>query len=304
MAKHLITIIGATAIGKTSMSIVLANHFNAPIISNDSRQFYKEMRIGTAVPSDEELLSAAHHFIQDRSILKPLNVGSYEKLALKRIDELFVTHDQVIMVGGSGLYMKAVLEGLDYFPEIDHSIREKLNIRAKKHGLASLQLQLKKLDPLSYNTIDLDNPHRVIRALEVCLVSGRPFSEFKDQPREERNFKPIKIGLDAPRELIYERINSRVDQMIEKGLVEEARNLFEHKELASLQTVGYQELFRYFEGTCSLGDAIEEIKKNTRRFAKRQHTWNKKEKEVTWFDFPFDQEAIIQFIETRIANTG
>jgi tRNA dimethylallyltransferase len=302
MTKHLITLIGATAIGKTSMSIVLAKYFNAPIVSCDSRQFYKEMRIGTAVPTEDELSAAEHHFIQDRSVMEPLNVGSYEKLALKRIETLFTNHDQVLLVGGSGLYMKAVLEGLDYFPEIDHHIRERLNAIVEKEGLTTLQRELKELDPLSYDTIDLDNPHRVIRALEVCLVSGKPFSAFKDKPKEKRKFTPIKIGLDAPRELIYERINSRVDAMIEEGLVEEAKALFEHKERTALQTVGYQELFHYFEGATSLADAVEEIKKNTRRFAKRQHTWNKKEKEVAWFDFPFDQDAIIRYIESRIES--
>ena len=297
MKNYLITVVGATAIGKTALSIKLAQHFNAEIISCDSRQFYKEMTIGTAVPTAEELDAAKHHFIQNRSIFEDYSVGQFEKDALSKLDTLFSKNNIVIMVGGSGLYTNAIIEGLDYFPDIDPEIRINLNERLKIEGLSSLQNQLKALDIISYNSIEIENPHRLIRALEICIGSGKTYSEFKNKPKAKRNFIPIKIGLTADREIMYARINQRVDIMMQEGLLEEAKKLHEFKNLNALQTVGYRELFDYFDGNYTLAFAIEEIKKNTRRFAKRQVTWNKKDSEILWFDFKEDTSKIIKSIE-------
>ena len=297
MKNYLITVVGATAIGKTALSIKLAQHFNAEIISCDSRQFYKEMTIGTAVPTAQELDAAKHHFIQNRSIFEDYSVGQFEKDALSKLDTLFSKNNIVIMVGGSGLYTNAIIEGLDYFPDIDPEIRINLNERLKIEGLSSLQNQLKALDIESYNSIEIENPHRLIRALEICIGSGKTYSEFKNKPKTKRNFIPIKIGLTSDRKIMYARINQRVDTMMREGLLEEAKKLHEFKNLNALQTVGYRELFDYFDGNCTLAFAIEEIKKNTRRFAKRQVTWNKKDPEILWFDFEEDTSKIIKSIE-------
>ena len=301
MSNYLITVIGATAIGKTAISIKLAQHFNAEIISCDSRQFYKEMKIGTAVPSCEELTAAKHHFIQNRSIFENYSVGQFENDALKKLDELFLKNNLAIMVGGSGLYTNAVIDGLDYFPEVSPEIRDQLNIQLKEDGIESLQKKLKELDLNSYNTIEIENPHRIIRALEICIGTGKTYSEFKNKPKAKRNFTPIKIGLSADREIMYNRINKRVDIMIDQGLIEEAKKLYPNKNLNALQTVGYRELFNYFDGNCTLEFAIEEIKKNTRRFAKRQVTWNKKDDDIHWFDFETDISEIINNIESLIS---
>ena len=296
----LITIVGPTAIGKTALSIQLANHFKSDIISCDSRQFYKEMTIGTAVPELEELAAAKHHFIQNRSIFDDYNVGSFEKDALKKLEALFKEKPIQIMVGGSGLYVDAVLNGLDYFPEVDKSIREKLNQQLINDGLISLQNQLKELDIETYNTIKVDNPQRVIRALEICIGTNSTYSSFKNKPKSPRNFNSIKIGLNADREIIYNRINQRVDIMIENGLLEEAKKLYQFKDLNALQTVGYRELFSYFDGTFTKEFAISEIKKNTRRFAKRQLTWFKKDENTLWFNYETDIDAIITKISEKI----
>jgi tRNA dimethylallyltransferase len=300
MPNYLITIIGATAIGKTALSIKLAQHFNAEIISSDSRQFYKEMTIGTAVPNSVELAAAPHHFIQNRSIFDEYSVGQFEKDALEKLEELFSKNNITIMVGGSGLYTNAVIDGLDYFPDVNPAIREKLNIQLKKEGIESLQIKLKELDLESYHSIEIENPHRLIRALEICIGTGKTYSEFKNKPKKPRNFTPIKIGLTADRDIMYNRINQRVDIMLSEGLLEEAKKLHEYKNLNALQTVGYRELFNYFEGNCTLEFAVEEIKKNTRRFAKRQVTWNKKDSEIHWFNFETPLPTIIKKIETFI----
>lgn len=288
----LITIVGPTAIGKTALSIRLAQHFNTEIISCDSRQFFKEMAIGTAVPSKEELQAAPHHFIQNRSIFDAYNVGDFERDALKKLDELFKTKNVVIMVGGSGLYVDAVLKGLDHFPQVAPEIRETLNAQLKTNGLKHLQEQLKELDLETYETIALENPQRVIRALEVCIGSGKAYSHFKNKPKAPRNFKAIKIGLQADRPVIYSRINQRVDLMIREGLIEEAREVYPHKQLNALQTVGYRELFSFFDGKISKEFAIQEIKKNTRRFAKRQLTWFRKDETIRWFDYTTSFESL------------
>ena len=298
--KTLITIIGPTAIGKTALSIQLANYFKTEIISCDSRQFYKEMSIGTAVPEVEELKAAKHHFIQSRSIFDDYNVGQFEKDALLKIDELFKKHDVLILVGGSGLYVDAVLKGLDYFPKVSPEIRENLNQQLEKEGIESLQNKLKELDLETYNSIAIDNPQRLIRALEVCIGSGIPYATFKNKPKTPRNFNSIKIGLNADREIIYDRINQRVHIMVEKGLIEEAKNLHQHKKLNALQTVGYRELFSYFDNDFTLDFAISEIKKNTRRFAKRQLTWFRKDHETYWFDYNIDFNKIIEKISSHI----
>tara|TARA_B100000787_G_scaffold170248_1_gene165183 strand:+ start:17427 stop:18347 length:921 start_codon:yes stop_codon:yes gene_type:complete len=292
--KTLITILGPTAIGKTSLGISLAKYYNTEIISCDSRQFYKEMTIGTAVPNPKELVTVPHHFIQDRSIFNDYDVGSFERDALQTLERLFQNYDVVVMVGGSGLYIQAVLTGLDDFPTIDKSIRKNLKHRLEVDGLIPLQEQLKELDIETFNTIALENPQRVIRALEICIGTNLPYSNFTGKAKRKRNFKSIKIGLNADRQKIYERINLRVDLMIESGLIEEAKELYPNRELNALQTVGYKELFSFFNGEISEELAIEEIKKNTRRFSKRQLTWFRKDDDILWFDFQEETKNIIK----------
>lgn len=300
--QTLISIVGPTAIGKTTLGIDLAIHFNSEIISCDSRQFFKEMTIGTAVPNIDELLAAKHHFIKHISIFDEYNVGQFEKDALLKLDELFIKNPIQIMVGGSGLYLDAVLNGLDDFPEVDLSIREELTQLLKEKGIEYLQVQLKELDLESYKNIAIDNPHRIIRALEICLGTTKPYSSFKNKPKTPRNFNSIKIGLIADRKLIYDRINQRVDLMMENGLLEEAKKLHPFKHLNALQTVGYRELFAYFDGKISLDFAVSEIKKNTRRFSKRQLTWFQKDENTLWYDFKTDYKTIIDKISERLTT--
>ncbi|WP_196890285.1 tRNA (adenosine(37)-N6)-dimethylallyltransferase MiaA [Aureivirga sp. CE67] len=298
MENYLLTVVGPTAIGKTALGIKLANHYNTEIISADSRQFFKEMAIGTAVPTTEELASAKHHFIQNKSIFDNYSVGHFEREGLELITDLFTKFENLIMVGGSGLYVDAIIKGLDYFPDVDPSIRESLNSKLEKEGITSLQEQLKELDPVSYSEIAIDNPHRLIRALEISIGAENPFSYYKNQEKPTRNFTPIKIGLKADREIIYDRINRRVDIMVEEGLIEEARKVYPNKDLNALQTVGYRELFAHFDGDISLEFALEEIKKNTRRFAKRQMTWFRKDENILWFDYQIPFSDIISEIES------
>lgn len=300
MSKFLISVVGPTAIGKTTLSIKLAQYFKTEIISADSRQFFKEMFIGTAAPSKDEIQATKHHFIHHKSINDTYNVGAFEKEALQTLQSIFKTKDIVIMVGGSGLYIDAVTKGLDEFPNVDSNIRAQLNTDLETKGLSFLQEQLKSLDTDSYNTIAIDNPHRVIRALEICISTGKPFSSFLNKHKSKRPFKTIAIGLHADREIIYSRINKRVDIMIEEGLIDEAKELYPYKSLNALNTVGYKELFNYFDGNWTLDFAISEIKKNTRRFAKRQLTWFKKDKSILWFDFEPSIEEIISEINKKI----
>lgn len=297
MKNTLITIVGPTAIGKTALSIKLSQHFNSDIISCDSRQFFKEMTIGTAVPDVNELAAAQHHFIQNRSIFEAYNVGAFERDALNTLNTLFLKNSTQIMVGGSGLYVDAVLKGLDYFPDVAPEIRETLTKRLEIEGIEVLQEELKKLDVEAYTSIAIDNPHRLTRALEICIGSGKTYSSFKNKPKAPRNFKSIKVGLNADREIIYDRINQRVDIMIENGLLEEAKLVYPHKHLNALQTVGYRELFEYFDGNYTLDFAISEIKKNTRRFAKRQLTWFRKDTETIWFDYKEDIDRFLDKIK-------
>ena len=304
--NYLITIVGPTAIGKTSLSIALAQHFGCDIISCDSRQFFKEMHIGTAVPNEDELASAPHHFIQNKSIFENYTVGDFEKEAIAKLDELFLKNNVQIMVGGSGLYVDAILKGFDDFPEIDNSVREKINADFEELGIVYLQQQLKNLDADFYQSIasenpqTLQNPQRMKRFVEVCIGTGKPYSSFLNQKKNQRNFTPIIIGLEAERKIMYDRINQRVDIMIDEGLVKEAESLFLNKDLNALQTVGYRELFDYFDGKSTLDFAIEEIKKNTRRFSKRQLTWFKRIENAKWFDFKTDANEIINYIKSKI----
>ncbi len=298
--KWLISIVGPTGIGKTSLAIKLAQYFETEIISADSRQFFKEMAIGTAVPSKEELGSVKHHFIQNISIFDEYSVGDFERDAIALLSELFKKKNILVMVGGSGLYIDAITKGLDKFPEVDPNIRTELNKLLEEQGITVLQEQLSNLDPVYFNKVDTENPHRLIRALEICLGTGKPFSSYLNQNKVKRDFKTISIGIDAERKIIYDRINQRVDLMVEAGLVEEVRTLEPQKSLNALQTVGYRELFKYFEGDWTLNFAISEIKKNTRRFAKRQLTWFKKNENTIWIDYQEDINSIIDKIKQKI----
>lgn len=295
--KYLISIVGPTAIGKTTLSIKLANYFNTEIVSADSRQFFKEMSIGTAAPTEEELAAAPHHFIHHKSITEDYNVGAFEKEAVTKIEQLHQKQDVVIMVGGSGLYVDAVTKGLDYFPDVDSKIREQLNKILENEGLETLQLQLKTLDQVAYNTIAINNPHRVIRALEICIGTNQPYSSFLNKEKNKRPFKTITVGLTADRDIIYNRINQRVDVMVKNGLIEEVKSLTEYNNLNALNTVGYKEIFNYLDESWTLDFAISEIKKNSRRFAKRQLTWFKKNNETLWFDYLTPLENILKSIK-------
>ena len=303
--KYVITIIGRAAIGKTSLSIVLANYFKCDILSCDSRQFFKEMTIGTAVPNIAELNAAKHHFIQNKSIFENYTVGDFEKEAIAKLDELFLTNDYAILVGGSGLYVDAILKGFDEFPEIDAAVRTEITTNYEKLGIGYLQQKLELLDPEYYKNITIENPQtlqnpqRMMRFVEVCIGSGKPYSSFLNQKQNSRNFTPILIGLEADRKIIYNRINQRVDIMMNDGLLAEAKSLFNNKELNALQTVGYRELFRYLDKEITLEFAVEEIKKNTRRFSKRQLTWFKRNENTKWFDFETPYETIVNYIRSK-----
>lgn len=298
----LVCIVGPTAIGKTTLSIKLAKAFNTEIISADSRQFFKEMTIGTAVPSKEELNSAKHYFIQNKSITENYSVGDFERDAIELLEKLFKKHQVVIMVGGSGLYVDAVVKGLDSFPIVPNDVRKQLKSEFEVKGIESLQNELKELDPDYYKQVDIQNTQRVIRALEVCRASGKPFSSFRKNKNPNRNFDTLYIGLTAEREVIYERINQRVDLMIEYGLVEEVEKLNAFRHLNALQTVGYRELFDYFDGKLTLEEAISEIKKNTRRFAKRQGTWFRKNATIEWFDYKTPLIEIENYIKKALSQ--
>lgn len=297
--KYLIVVVGPTAIGKTALSIEIAQRFNCEIISCDSRQFYSEMTIGTAVPSLEELAAVPHHFIQDKSILNPYTVGDFERDALLKLDELFLRNPVQVVVGGSGLFVNALLNGLDEFPEVAPEVRQELNRQLETKGLEHLQQQLQELDPAHYQKVALQNPQRVIRALEVCISSGKPYSSFLRQKQHIRNFIPIVIGLEANRDLMYQRIDLRVDQMMDNGLLTEVKSLYPQRHLNALQTVGYRELFAYFDNEISLEFAVSEIQKNTRRFAKRQLTWFKKTPDIQWFSISTPIAEILEFLNKQ-----
>lgn len=299
MRNVLLSISGPTGIGKTAWAVRLASHYQTEILSADSRQFYSEMRIGTAVPSAEELSQARHHFIGHKSIRDAYSVGDYQRDALELLQSLYNAFDLVIMAGGSGLYLDAVTRGLDEFPPVKPGIREALNRKVREEGMEALQEQLRELDPAYYQTVDLGNPHRLIRALEVCLSSGQAFSSFLGNRQAPDFFFHLPIGFTAPREVIYRRIEERVDEMMAAGLEEEARRLHPMHGLNALQTVGYQELFAYLEGRWDLPKAVSEIKKNTRRFAKRQETWFRKNTEIRWFPFDTSLEVITKYVDEK-----
>ena len=300
MNKILISVVGPTAIGKTKLAILLAQYYDTEIISADSRQFFKEMNIGTAVPTNEELNQAKHHFIQHKNISEPYSVGDFERDAIEKLSYLFKTNEVVIMVGGSGLYVNAVTDGLNSFPTIKADVREALNFELKEHGIEYLQQKLERLDPVYFNKVDIHNPQRVIRALEVTIGSGKPYSSFIDKPKAERGFRVITVGIKADRAIIYDRINQRVDLMLTAGLLEEAKEVLPYRNYNALQTVGYKELFNFFDDQWTLEFAISEIKKNTRRFAKRQLTWFLKNENTIWFDYDYEQNHILNEINTEV----
>ena len=300
MKNKLIVIAGPTAVGKTDLCIKLAQKFNTHIISADSRQFFKEMKIGTAPPTASELEAAPHHFIGNLSIHDPYDVFDYQRDANNEITELFSQNlNPLILTGGSGLYINAVTQGFDDLPDTEPIIRDQLWATFESEGLDPLRLQLKMLDPNHYNKVDIANPKRVIRALEVCLTTGKPYSSLLNTKIVEHNFDIISICLNRDREELYNRINQRVDIMIENGLLEEARNLYPHRHLNALKTVGYKELFEHFDGNLSLEEAIDKIKINTRRFAKRQITWFKRDPNTKWVH-PENIDEIIEYIETGL----
>lgn len=297
--KFLIAVLGPTAIGKTARAIEIAKAFSTEIISCDSRQFFKEMRIGTAVPDAEELASVPHHFIGHLSIEDEYNVGDYEKDALEKLDQLFESRRCVVMVGGSGLYAKAVLDGLDEFPEVDSQVRAYWRNAYETSGIEILQTTILECDPSYAAVADMQNPQRLLRAIEVTKSSGRPYSSFRTQGTTPRHFETIAIGLEAPREIMYERINRRVDQMMVQGLYAEAKNLYAKRDLNALQTVGYRELFAHFDNEISLEQAVELIKQNTRRYAKRQMTWFRKMPGIHWFSYDAPESELLNFISAK-----
>lgn len=295
----LIVVVGPTGSGKSALAVKLACHYNAPIISTDSRQVFRGLAIGTAQPTAEELATAKHYFIADREVEDDFNCGKYAAEALTLLDRLFAESDYVVAVGGSGLYIQALCEGMDDLPEADPAIREDLKRRLEEDGIESLVAELSRLDSAYAAEVDVCNPARVMRALEVCLATGRPYSEQRRGVVAERPFNIIKVGTEMPRDILYDRINRRVDVMIEDGLIEEARAVYPKRHLNSLQTVGYRELFDYFDGNITLNEAIDLIKRNSRRYAKRQLTWFRRDEATGWFS-PDRLDAIIEYIDGKI----
>lgn len=302
-AKHLIVLIGPTGVGKTTTSIALAKHFNAPIVSADSRQFYKEMSIGTAAPTADELSLATHYLVAHKSVVDRYSCGMFETEALKVLSEIYLTQNVAILTGGSMLYIDAVIKGIDDFPTPNPELRKSLLKQLENDGIESLRAQLKLLDPTSYEQVDLKNPQRILKALEVSLQTGKPYSSFLTQPQKKRPFIPIKVGLNLPREELYQRINQRVDEMVSQGLLEEARQLYPLRGYTALKTVGYRELFEHFDGHITLEKAIELIKRNSRRYAKRQLTWWARDNEIEWFS-PFEPDRVIEYISGYVKRSS
>ncbi|WP_379967987.1 tRNA (adenosine(37)-N6)-dimethylallyltransferase MiaA [Epilithonimonas sp. UC225_85] len=301
--KRLISIVGTTGIGKTRLAIDLAKHLDTEIISCDSRQFYREMKVGTAMPTESELAEAKHHFVGNISINDYYSIGLYEHEALEKLTEIFSEKDIAIMVGGSGMYEKAVVEGMNDLPEADEENQKKLIDIFENEGIEPLQKLLSELDPEYYSVVDKDNSRRLLRAIDIIWQTGKTYTENLSLPKPRRDFETIRIGIDAPREVIYERINLRVDRMMENGLLEEAKELISHRDKVALQTVGYSELFRYFDGEWDLDFAVSEIKKNSRRYAKRQMTWNRKLEDVNWVNYDNSlQEALSLLTKLKIKN--
>ena len=299
-SKHgtLIVVGGPTGSGKSALAVEIAKHFRAPIISTDSRQMYRGMAIGTAQPTAEELAAVKHYFIADREPEDDFNCGRYEVEALALLERLFAENKYVVAVGGSGLYIQALCSGMDALPEADEELRSSLKERLESEGLKTLFAELQQLDPAYAEIVDRCNPSRVMRALEVCISSGKPYSEQRSGTATERPFNIIKIATDMPRDILYDRINRRVDMMVEDGLIAEAKAMYPKRHLNALQTVGYREVFDYFDGKCSLEEAIELVKRNSRRYAKRQMTWFRRDSEFRWFA-PSDLSEIIAYIENQ-----
>lgn len=295
----LIVLLGPTGVGKTNFSFYLAEKFASPIISSDSRQFYKELKIGTAAPSDEELSLFTHYFVGSHSIFDVYNAGQYEQDVLKLLDELFVKHRVVLLVGGSMMYIDAVCNGMDNIPTVDEPIRTYWQKMYTDNGLRFVQEELKRLDPVHYLVVDLQNYKRVLHALEICTQTGKPYSTLRTGVKKQRNFNIIKIGLNRPRPELYNRINHRVDVMMQSGLLDEASKFYPYKQLNALNTVGYKELYDFMDGKCSLDDAVHMIKQNSRRYAKRQMTWFNRDKDIFWLH-PDDLSGLTNFIKTEI----
>ena len=299
--KTLIVVVGATGSGKTDLSLRLATHFAAPILSTDSRQVYRGIPIGTAQPTAEQLATAEHHFIASHELTDNFSCGEYEVQALARLEELFQKHDHVVAVGGSGLYIQALCEGMDDLPHADEELRKSLTDRLKSEGIESLAEELKRLDPEYYEQVDRQNPSRVLRAVEVCLQTGKPYSSLRTGEKRKRDFRIVKVGIDWERETLYDRINRRVDMMIDEGLEAEARAVYHLRHLNSLQTVGYREMFDHFDGTTTRDEAIELIKRNSRRYAKRQMTWFRRDDEIKWVDTA-DRKIINEYLDSKICT--
>ena len=302
MNNQLVTIIGPTAIGKTGLAIKIAEFYKTEIVSADSRQFYRELNIGTAKPSSSELSKIKHHLINNKSIQEQYNINDFEKDAIESINSIFKKNKVAVLVGGSGLFINSVLYGLDEIPEIDENIRNSLYSDMDSLGIKTLQEKLKLLDPNSYENIDIDNPRRLIRALEVTIGSGKPYSSFLKKTKKTRNFNGITIGLNQDRAVLYEKINTRVDNMIKGGLIDEVKGLYELKNLKTLNTIGYSEVFKYIDEIYSKDECINEIKKNTRRYAKRQLTWFKSIENVKWVSPNYDLKDVLNHIEHLINN--
>ena len=299
MSKYLITIVGPTAIGKTSLAIKLARNFKTEVISADSRQFYRELNIGTAKPSKDELSAVKHHLINNISVTDKYDISQFESDSTKIINNLFKKKDYIILVGGSGLYIDTILYGIDKIPYVKESIREKLNKEFQNNGLRNLLVQLKKIDPKSYKNIDLNNHRRVIRALEVSISSKKPYSSFLTESVKKSNYNEIIIGLNCDRDKLHSLINKRVDKMIQCGLIEEVEKMIKFKKLNAVNTIGYKEIFDYLDNNISLEESIEKIKTNTRRFAKRQLTYFRSNKTINWFDNQYEITNIINLIKSK-----
>lgn len=299
MNKTLIVILGPTGIGKTDLSIELAQMLDTVIISSDSRQVYKELKIGTATPAKDDLAKVKHYMIGNKSIYDYYSAGIYEAEVLEILEDIFNTKNTAILAGGSGMYIDAVCKGIDLLPDVDPKLRNSLVKQFENEGIESLRFNLQRLDPEHYKLVDLNNPKRILKALEVCIQTGKTYTSFLTKPNKKRYFNILKIGLEREREELYERINKRVDLMIEQGLIEEAKRFHKDKNLNALNTVGYKELFDHFEKKYDLKEAIRLIKRNSRRYAKRQITWFKRDEDITWFH-PEDRQAVIKFISSNI----
>ncbi len=297
--KSLIILLGPTGVGKTELSLLLAKYLSSPIVSCDSRQLYEQLKIGTAAPTSEQLIQVPHYFVGTLKLDEYYSASRFEVEALDLFEKLFLQTNNILMTGGSMMYIDAVCKGIDDLPTIDPKLRVEIIQKYEMEGLDSIRAQLKVLDPEYYNQVDLKNPKRVIHALEICLMTGKPYSSLRTNPIKPRPFNIIKIGLKREREELYQRINARVDEMLAQGLVNEAKNLHSYKELNSLNTVGYKELFRHFDGEYSLEEAIEKIKQSTRIYSRKQMTWFKKDDSIKWFH-PNEKESIIKYLNEKI----